>query len=105
MRSTRTFPLKSWRATAAWSGITKSCPMPNRLSSRSELKLGCLTTNIASARNARVKKRHALDEATPGHPHEIGERLIKPLAALPQARVLVGTRRSPDGATIAEAEP
>ena len=35
----------SWRATAAWSGITKSCPMPNRLSSRLGLKLGCLTTN------------------------------------------------------------
>src|SRR5271165_7553590 len=34
------FPLTSWRATAA--GITKFCPMPNRLSSRSGLKLGCL---------------------------------------------------------------
>src|SRR5271165_1070541 len=63
MRSTRTFPLKSWRATAAWSGITKSCPMPNRLSSRSGLKLGCSTTNTASARTARVKKRpfHSLN--------------------------------------------
>ena len=46
----------------------------------------------------------ALDEAKPGHPHAIGERLIKPLAALSQVRVLVGTRRSPDGATTAKAE-
>ena len=38
-------------------GLYESCPMPNRLSSRSGLKLGCLTTNTASARNARVKKR------------------------------------------------
>jgi len=57
------FPLTSWRATAA--GITKFCPMPNRLSSRSGLKLGCLTTNTASARTARVKRQpfHSLNFA------------------------------------------
>ena len=46
----------------------------------------------------------ALDEAKPGHPDAIGERLIKPLAELPQVRVLVGTRRSPNGSTISERE-
>jgi len=45
------------RAAAVWSGITKSCPMPNRLSSHSGVKLGCLTTNTAPARTARVKRR------------------------------------------------
>ena len=40
--------------------------MPNRLSSSSGLKFGCLTTNTESARNARVKKRpfHSLNFAT-----------------------------------------
>jgi hypothetical protein len=47
----------------------------------------------------------ALDEAKPGHSHAIGERLIKPLAASPQVRVLVATRQSPDGATIPAGEP
>ena len=39
--------------------------MPNRLSSHSGLKLGCLTTNTASARTARVKRRpfHSLNFA------------------------------------------
>ncbi len=47
----------------------------------------------------------ALDEAQPGHPDAIGKMLIKPLAALPQVQVLVGTRRSPNGSTIPEGEP
>jgi WD40 repeat protein len=47
----------------------------------------------------------ALDEAKPGHPHGIGERLIKPLAMLAHVRVLIGTRRSPDGATIPAGKP
>ena len=46
----------------------------------------------------------ALDEAKPGYPYVIAERLINPLAALRQVRVLVGTRRSPDGSTLSAHE-
>ena len=47
----------------------------------------------------------ALDEAKPGHPYAIGESLVKPLAVLSHVRVMLGTRRSPEGATIPEGEP
>jgi WD40 repeat protein len=47
----------------------------------------------------------ALDEAHPGYPDTIGRHLVRPLSALPQVRVLVGTRRSPDGAVIPEDQP
>ena len=56
---TRSMPIflrKSWLATGAWSGITKSSPMRSRLSSQSGLKLGRLTTNTASTRIARARK-------------------------------------------------
>ena len=46
----------------------------------------------------------ALDEARPGHPKGIGSRLLKPLAALPHVRIIVGVRRDPDGGVLPETE-
>jgi len=46
----------------------------------------------------------ALDEASPGHPDALAEKLIKPLAMLTQVRVLVATRRSPDVFAISVSE-
>jgi len=46
----------------------------------------------------------ALDEAADGQSEAIVSQLIVPLGRLPQAKVLVGTRRSLDGAIVPEAE-
>ena len=46
----------------------------------------------------------ALDEAAGGQGATIASRLIGPLGSLPHVRVLVGTRRSLDGAVIPEGE-
>src|SRR4029453_13709286 len=45
-----------------------------------------------------------LDEAKPGHAEAIALNMLRPLARLPGVRVLVGTRRSPDGSTIPAGE-
>src|SRR5262249_53841111 len=47
----------------------------------------------------------ALDNAHPGYPDTIARHLIRPLSALSQVRVLVGTRRSLDGTVVPEDEP
>jgi WD40 repeat protein len=46
----------------------------------------------------------ALDEAAAGQGGAIASRLIVPLGRLPQVKVLVGSRRSLDGAVVPEAE-
>ena len=46
----------------------------------------------------------ALDEAGSGQAERIANEIIRPLAAMPEVRVLVGTRRSLDGAVVPDGE-
>ncbi|MER8886820.1 WD40 repeat domain-containing protein [Mesorhizobium sp. M0816] len=46
----------------------------------------------------------ALDEASSGHGARIAQELIVPISKLPKARILVGTRRSLEGAVVPEGD-
>jgi len=63
-----------------------------------------LLRSVRNSGNRTTILLDALDEASSGEPARIGAMLLRPLAELPKTRVLVGTRRSPDGVAMPDNE-